>query len=63
MNTLSEFPDRLTVELQVLPSSAPGNVRVKRWLKLGLRAFGIRCLSIGPAAEQQPPDPPAGPPE
>ena len=27
----------------------PARVRVRRWLKLGLRVFGLRLLSIGPA--------------
>jgi hypothetical protein len=36
-DSLAEF----TIKLRVLPGQVPRAVRVKRWLKLGLRHFGI----------------------
>jgi len=35
-----------TVVLEVLPGRTPGATRLRWFLKRGLRAFGIRCLSI-----------------
>lgn len=50
MNEPDEIPDRLTLELQVLPDRVPGSVRVRGFLKSLLRSYRIRCVSIGPTA-------------
>ena len=37
---------RFTIELRELPSDVPVEVRLRRALKLFLRAFNLRCESI-----------------
>jgi hypothetical protein len=38
---------RLTAQCpSCLRSGAPFNIRLRRWLKVGLRCFGLRCTSI-----------------
>jgi hypothetical protein len=38
--------EEYVVTLRALPASVEGIVRVRRVLKLALRAFGLRCTSI-----------------
>jgi hypothetical protein len=48
---------RVEIILAVLPSDVPVGVRLRRLLKVALRAFHLRCESIGPA---KPADGPTG---
>jgi len=54
-----DIPERYTVLVCALPDpdGAPAIVRFRRWLKSGLRAFGLRCVRCEPL------DAPAGPPD
>jgi hypothetical protein len=38
--------EQVIVEIRGLRSDAPFNVRLKRWLKIGLRAFDLRCVRL-----------------
>jgi hypothetical protein len=42
---------RYRIVVEALPDDVPEPVRLRRWLKLGLRAFGFRCLDC--TEEQQ----------
>jgi hypothetical protein len=39
-------PQLMLVTIRALPDDAPAAVRLRRWLKLGLRTFGLRCVSV-----------------
>lgn len=42
---MSDQPrERYRIEVEALPSGVPATVRMKRWLKIALRAFGLKCL-------------------
>ncbi len=34
-----------------VPDSVPGIIRLRRFLKLALRGFGLRCVSVEPVSE------------
>ena len=40
------MPNDVRVIIRALPDDAPASVRLRRWLKLGLRTFGLRCVSV-----------------
>jgi len=48
-------PQRFTllVEGRDLPDDAPLIVRLRRWLKAGLRAYGLRCKEIVPTQPEK----------
>jgi hypothetical protein len=39
-------PQAVRLTVRPLPDDAPAAVRLRRWLKLGLRTFGLKCLSV-----------------
>ncbi len=58
-------PPRYLIVVEAIPDSVPAPARLKRWLKSGLRAFGLRAifavesdlarvLDLDEAGEQQP---------
>jgi hypothetical protein len=53
-----EYPagEQVVITIRGLRSDAPFNVRLRRWLKLGLRGFQHRCLSLRdvPAVKETP---------
>jgi hypothetical protein len=54
-------PERYIVQVRALPDpdGAPGIVRFRRWLKCGLRSFGLRCIAIEPHQAAPVPSPAA----
>ena len=48
-------PQRFTllVEGRDLPDDAPLIVRLRRWLKAGLRAYGLKCREIEPTKNEK----------
>jgi hypothetical protein len=44
----------LVVRLRPLPSSVPGIVRLRRLLKLMLRGFGLKCVSVSGVSRETP---------
>jgi hypothetical protein len=46
--------------VRVWPDEVPAGRRLARWLKLGLRAFGVRVLTLSPV-EPEAPRPTSGP--
>jgi hypothetical protein len=44
--------ERFTVVVEALPNQTPSRIRIIRFLKRALRSFGIKCISIAPAASQ-----------
>ena len=42
---MSASRERFTLTVEALPDSAPAVIRLRRWLKMGLRAFGLRCTA------------------
>jgi hypothetical protein len=53
--------ERYRLDLEALPDGgAPGPIRLKRFLKMALRAYGLRCLAAvelhedSPATEPKP---------
>src|SRR5438874_1955821 len=54
--------DRWHLVVTPLPGDVPGDVRVRRWLKRGLRDFGLRCVSVGERCPDAPPGAPTSPP-
>lgn len=48
--------------VRTLPDSVPGSIRMRRWLKLALRSYGLKVESVGerlPVAQASPPAAPA----
>jgi hypothetical protein len=55
-------PERYHLTVEPVPGRrTPAEVRLRTWLKLGLRAMGIRTVEIRPA-DENPPGPPPPPP-
>jgi hypothetical protein len=55
--------ERFTVVVEALPSDVPAIIRLRRWLKLGLRSLGLKNLSVteqtaGPQSLPGTPEPP-----
>ena len=50
--------ERYMIEVEMLPGQVPGDARLKRLLKLMLRSFGAKVVSVLPSP---PPTPPEGP--
>jgi len=60
--------ERFVLTLESLPEKVPSEVRLRRLLKLALRAFGLRCVRVepenvvaAPPAQKPRPSPPAPP--
>ena len=43
--------DRFSVELTADGDGPPADVRLRRWLKLGLRCHGLRCVGVADVPE------------
>ncbi|HVK11060.1 MAG TPA: hypothetical protein VM597_19985 [Gemmataceae bacterium] len=41
-----DFPPESWLQIRVLPCDVPGAVRVRQWLKVGLRSFGVRAVRV-----------------
>ena len=41
-----DFPERVWVELRILPDDVPRAIRLRRFLKAALRSYGIRCTEL-----------------
>jgi hypothetical protein len=41
-----DFPERSWVEIQIPAGDVPRSVRLRHWLKLALRAYGIRVVKV-----------------
>src|SRR5262245_4614967 len=57
-------PPTFTLTIRPQPSATPAAVRLRAWLKVGLRRFGLKALRVeGPSTADTPqlPPPPAGP--
>lgn len=46
MSERKEPPEPWTVVVVPLEGDVPAGVRLKRWLKLGLRSYGLRCVEV-----------------
>lgn len=40
--------ERFAITLEVLPGRVPGITRLRAFLKMALRAFGLRCIECRP---------------
>lgn len=49
MAVLKNEPERVRVTLQADGPGPPVEVRLRRWLKAALRAWGLRCVRVEPA--------------
>lgn len=38
--------DTWVIEFVALPDAVPAAIRVRRWLKIGLRALKLKCTSV-----------------
>ncbi len=45
--------EEFIVKVRVEKGNAPGIVRVRRWLKAGLRGYGLRCVEAKPVESEQ----------
>jgi hypothetical protein len=53
---LSASRERYRLDLEALPDGgAPAVIRLRRWLKTGLRAFGLRCTAAVQLHNDSPP--------
>jgi hypothetical protein len=43
-----------TITLEAQPNAIPETVRLRRLLKLALRAFGFRCVSVKEIKKKEP---------
>jgi hypothetical protein len=43
--------ERFVVHVEALPDSVPAAVRIKGWLKRGLRGFGLKAVDSSPAPQ------------
>ena len=41
-------PERFTLVVEVLAANTPAEIRLRKFLKLALRSYGIRCASFQP---------------
>jgi hypothetical protein len=55
-------PERFRLTLAALPSTVPAAVRLKLWLKIGLRAFRLKCEAVEELTAPAPPANPQGAP-
>jgi hypothetical protein len=55
-------PDEVwALVVRALPHDVPGEIRMRRWLKVALRGYGIRVESVGSRLPAQPAAPPPTP--
>lgn len=46
--------DRYHIIVEPLKQSTPVEIRLRRWLKLGLRYLGLKCIRIEPVDDAPP---------
>jgi hypothetical protein len=54
---MPEQRTRYRLILEVLPGNTPAVIRLRHFLKLALRAWGLRALEVGPMPMSPPPPP------
>lgn len=53
--TGTPIPRRVRMIIELVPDEGGrGAMRLRRWLKIGLRQFGIKCREIAPEREELP---------
>ena len=50
-------PGDFVIRVRSLKSSIPEAIRLRRWLKIGLRAFHLRCIEATVIVTEQSPTP------
>ena len=53
--------ERFTVTVEARPQDGPIEARLRLWLKLGQRRFGLRCVEAKEVAQAEKPTPPTPP--
>jgi hypothetical protein len=48
---VSEARERWCIVIEPQPGAVPAPTRIKRWLKAGLRFYGLRCVRLDEPAE------------